>query len=315
MAKEERQKIRSEGCSGTSHGRVAAATVCVRDLEAVVASYEEHLRYRVAARGSVDADFATLWAAPLQLDRRWVLLGPASGAEVYLRVVEAGPELEPPAPLRTFGWAAMELTIEDADQLHRELLESPFTILGPPQELDFSDRIYPMQAAGVEGEVFYLNQVRGSLPDYDLPVARSFVDELFIAVLAAPDIEASLAFYSEQLGFERGNTYEIPYSLINNAFGLEPTRTHKLAMSCVGRHVNIEIDEYPAEAEARKASQGTLPAGMALVSLFVDSLEAVRAPFLGGVVRLPEPPYLGRRAAVCRGAAGELVELIEGLAR
>jgi catechol 2,3-dioxygenase-like lactoylglutathione lyase family enzyme len=283
----------------------------VRDLDRVVGSYEEHLRYRVTADGIVSADQAMLWAAPDQQDKRWVLLEPESGAEVYLRVVEGGPELEQPTPLGTYGWAAMELTIEDADRLHEELLESPFTILGPPQELDFSDRIYPMQAAGVEGEVFYLNQVRGSLPDYDLPVARSFVDELFIAVLAAPDIEASLAFYSEELGFERGNTYEIPYSLINNAFGFEPTRTHKLAMSCVGRHVNIEIDEYPAEAEARKVPEGTLPPGMALVSLFVDALEDVRAPLLGPVVRPAEPPYLGRRAAVCRGAAGELIELIE----
>jgi catechol 2,3-dioxygenase-like lactoylglutathione lyase family enzyme len=287
----------------------------VRDLEAVVASYEEHLRYRVTAEGTVGADLAVLWAAPRQRDRRWVLLGPASGAEAYLRVVEGGPDLEQLPPLKTYGWAAMELTIEDADQLHQELLESLFTILGLPQELDFSDRIYPMQAAGLEGEVFYFNQVRGSLPDYDLPVARSFVDELFIAVLAAPDIETSLAFYSEELGFERGNTYEIPYSLINNAFGFEPTRTHKLAMSCVGRRVNIEIDEYPAEAEARRVPEGTLPPGMALVTLLVDSLEDVRAPFLGPVVRLEEPPYVGRRAAVCRGAAGELVELVEDSGR
>jgi catechol 2,3-dioxygenase-like lactoylglutathione lyase family enzyme len=287
----------------------------VRDLEAVVASYEEHLRYRVTAEGRVGTDLAMLWAAPRQQEKRWVLLAPESGSEVYLRVVEGGPELEQLAPLTTYGWAAMELTIEDADRLHQELLESPFTILGPPQELDFSDRIYPMQAAGVEGEVFYFNQVRGSLPDYDLPVARSVVDELFIAVLAAPDMEASLAFYSEELGFERGNTYEIPYSLINNAFGFEPARTHKLAMSCVGRRVNIEIDEYPAEAEARKVPDGTLPPGMALVTLLVDSLEDVRAPFLGPVVRPAAPPYLGRRAAVCRGATGELVELIEDSGR
>jgi hypothetical protein len=54
-----------------------------------------------------------------------------------------------------------------------------------------------------------------------------------------------------------------------------------------------------------------LPAGMAMVSFAVESLE----PFLSRFVAPPRvlygPPYDGRRAGVMRGPDGEHIELIE----
>ena len=295
----------------TRPGEVGGATVTVRDLEESVAAYGAFLGMSCLRREAVEEELATYWRSPATAGRPSALLLPRSGAEVPLRLVELPEALEGFRPLSTFGWAALEINVEDADSLARKLADSPFRILGPPKELEFTDRIYPMQVVGPSGEVLYLNEVRGPLPDFDLPVARSFVDRIFIVVLAVPHLEEALAFYERVLGYGRGNEYEIPYSVINQAFSFPADRRHKLAMACVGRRVNVEVDQYPAETVERRAFRDLLPGGIASVALAVESLAQAPRGLLGPVHRWPEPPYHGRPSAVCRGTAGELVELVE----
>ena len=50
---------------------------------------------------------------------------------------------------------------------------------------------------------------------------------------------------------------------------------------------------------------------MAMVSFTVPDLDAVRGEFLAPPQVVDAAPYGGRRVAVLRGAAGELVELVE----
>lgn len=295
-----------------AHGRILCATVTTAEVGRQAELYEQALGYRVVTEGVVDGALAHSWGAEAQEGRPFALLGPASSAEVFVRFVEAP---EPPTevrPLTSYGWAAIEISVQDADRLYESLVGGPFEILGPPRELDFSDRIYPMQVAGPSGEVLFLNEVRGSLPDFDLPVAESFVDRIFIVVLAAPELEAALDFYQSALGFERGNRYEIAYAVINQAFGMDPDRRHRLAMTCVGRRVNLEVDQYPAETVERPGREGFLPPGIAAVTLEVTDLDDLAAPLQAPPVVRPEAPYAGRRTACCYGAAGELVELVEG---
>ena len=72
----------------------------------------------------------------------------------------------------------------------------------------------------------------------------------------------------------------------------------------------VEINQLGV-AKARPPSDGLFPAGIAIVSFMVDNLDniglrpisAAAAP--GGVL------YGDRRVAACRGAAGELLELVE----
>jgi hypothetical protein len=72
-----------------------------------------------------------------------------------------------------------------------------------------------------------------------------------------------------------------------------------------------EIDQYPATAIQRNAVPGELPPGNAMVTFITARLEAVKAPFLAPPARRDGALYAGRRTAVVRGAAGELIELIE----
>jgi hypothetical protein len=241
---------------------------------------------------------------------RQVIMGPESGSQVYIRIVENDdmPDYE---PLKTFGWNAIEITVSDVEALHENLKQSPFDIIGVPTYLDFSDKIYPMQAVGLANEAFYLNQVRGDLPDYDLPMARSFVDHTFIMVLATPDMNDAIKFYVDNFGWAQGNEYFVKYSVINTAYDLPEETPHYLSMTCVGRIVNNEIDQYPDATIDRACADNKLAPAIAMTSFIVKDMDRVKADLISAPIRIDMAPYNGRRSACCVGNAGELIELIE----
>ena len=160
--------------------------------------------------------------------------------------------------------------------------------------------------------MLYLNQVlKAGMAGLDLPMTTARVDHMFIAVLAAPDRAAAVAFHRDVLGFAEGETWSIPYSVINASFGLPADTITAMTMTQTGRMPASEIDQYPAAAVPRPVTPGELPPGNAMVSFIIASLDAIAAPFLAPPVRRQGPLYAGRRTAVVTGAAGELIELIE----
>ncbi|MBZ0166551.1 MAG: hypothetical protein K8I00_07060, partial [Candidatus Omnitrophica bacterium] len=224
-------------CRQDGEGRIKVATVSAPDINQTCQSYQDYFTYKVIHEGSVSEQQATAWGAPKMAGKRQILMGPESGTKVYIRLVE-NTDLPDYQYLKTFGWNAIEITVTDVEALNENLKTSPFKIIGDPTYLDFSDKIYPMQAVGLANEVFYLNQVRGDLPDYDLPMARSFVDQIFIMILATPDMQKSVDFYKNNFGWSQGNTYNVQYSVINDAFDLPEETPHYLSMTCNGRIVN-----------------------------------------------------------------------------
>jgi hypothetical protein len=297
-------------CRTDGEGRIKMATISAPDVGACEDAYSRHLGYELIERGTVDETLAASWGTPRQAGSHYLVMGPASGTQVFVRFVESEPVREF-VPLRSYGWAALEITVQDADRLNEQLKGSPFEIIGEPTRMDFNDAIYPMQVVGPAGDVLYLNQVNASLPDFDLPLARSLVDHIFITILAAPDMQKGVDFYKAGFGWGQGNSYEIPYSVINNAFGFPAERAHKLTMNCVGRIVNNEVDQYPSETIVRPCNPGMLPPGVSMVSFITESLEKAKVEFLTAPIRMAGQPYDGRRSATCVGAAGELAELIE----
>lgn len=296
--------------NGDTEGRIKMATVSAPDIDATLKSYQDHFGYKVIEDSTVTEDQANSWGTPKMAGRRQIITGPESGAEVYIRLVQNDdvPEYE---YLRSYGWNAIEITVTDADLLHEKLKNSPFEIIGEPTEFDFSDAIYPMQAVGLSKELFYLNQVRGDLPAYDLPRAKSFVDHIFIMILATPDVKQAVQFYVDAFGWSEGNTFHIPYSVINNAFGLPEETKHFLSMSCNGRVVNNEIDQYPDDTIIRPRNDGMLEPGIAMTTYMVEDLDNIKVPLLTNPTVLNTVGYDGRRSGCCIGSAGELIELIE----
>jgi len=297
-------------CREDGEGRIKVATVSAPDLDGACKSYQDFFSYHIIDQGTVSQELANAWGTSKMAGKRYITMGPESGSQVYIRLVE-----NDPAPdykyLKTYGWNAIEITVTDVEALNEKLKNSPFDIIGDPAYLDFSDKIYPMQAVGLADEVFYLNQVRGDLPDYDLPMARSFVDQIFIMILATPDMQKTVDFYRDNLGWSQGNTYNVKYSVINDVFDLPEETPHYLSMTCVGRIVNNEIDQYPDSTVERDCADDMLAPGIAMTSYIVEDLDKVKAPFIAAPITLEMAPYEGRRSACCIGAAGELIELIE----
>jgi len=300
----------SQDCRQDGEGRIKCATVSATDVGAVMDSYRDFFGYKLVEDRLVSKSQAKSWGTPEMAGCRQVVMAPDSGAQVFIRIVE-NDDMPDYQPLKSYGWNAIEITVRDVEALHENLKKAPFDIIGVPTWLDFSDKIYPMQAVGAANEVFYLNQVRGNLPDYDLPMARSFVDQVFIMILATPDMDDAIKFYTENFGWNQGNAYFVKYSTINDAFDLPEETPHHLSMTCVDRIVNNEVDQYPPETVERPCAPGRLAPGIAMTSFIVEDIDRVTAKMISDPVRIDIAPYNGRRSACCIGNAGELIEVIE----
>ncbi len=283
---------------------ILAVTICAEDLAVVEAAYTNYLHYRVVERGTVSAALAAHWHAPAMTGRAWLLLQPASGASVYLRFVQQA-NVPGYVPLKSFGWNATELLVQDPDALAEWLAASPFHIVGPPRNLSSNDNIRALQVLGPANELLYLTRVEPGGTDFKLGSAVSAVDHVFIVVCGNPELEAARSFYSTRLQMEVTPSIGVRMSVLSKAHGQDPETLHPLAVVMLRATGLIELDQYPPQAVVRPQRAGELPPGLAMVSFVVDSLAGFAATVL------PEAPYHGRRAAMLRGAAGELIELIE----
>ena len=287
-----------------------AATLTTPDVAAAQARYAEWLDYALAEDGQISDDLAASWGTPASSGRPYAVMRPASGADVFLRFVEG----EIPAdyqPLRTFGWAAIEICVQDTLKVAERMGRSPFEIIGPPKELDGLPAIFPMQVKGPDQEIVYLTQIRSDLPAYDLPRAQSLIDKLFILVLACSDMDASMRWFDATLGIGAGREMEIVYSMLNQAFALPADTRHRLATGIHGRDCFLEFDQYPDEATLRPGRQDALMPGVALVTLSHPSIDSLSGPWITPPKVREGPVYGGRRAGTLRAPDGTLVEIVE----
>lgn len=292
------------------HGRIVGGVISTPDLTGAIADYNGRLGLNLVEQGTLDADLAASWGTPKSAGARYALLQPSSGAHCFLRLVE-GPLPADFTPTRTYGWAAYELTVQDVFGWPDRLAGSGFDIVGPPKALEGLPYFIPMQVTGRGREMIYLNQVAENTPTSDLPLAGSLTDHIFIVILATPDRQASLNWFERALKLDISSSYTLAYSMINNAFDLGSDYRTTITMVQKDRLPIIEVDDYPAAATVRQGDPEMLPPGNALVTLAVDSLDAVDAPFLTPPVHRHGPLYGGRRAATVIGFAGERIELLE----
>lgn len=298
--------------SGTiPHGTILGGLSTVPDLEVALSAYRGVLGLELVEQGTLGADLAHSWGAPASAGARYAMLRPVSGAPCCLRLVEQ-PTHPGFVPTTTYGWAAFELSVQDVFGWPERLAGSALEVVGPPKTIiGIEPAFIPMQVLGPGREMLYLNEVLADMPRIDLPRAASPVDKAFIVILAAPDRARAVAWYAAALGFEPGDEFTISYTMINRAFGLGGDHLTTLTMVKAGRLPVVEIDDYPAAATARAGHPGMLPSGNALVTLAVTDLGACKCDWIAEPAVRDGALYEGRRSATTRGAAGELVELVE----
>ncbi len=276
-------------------------------FEACVAAYVDFLSMRVVESDRLDAALANLWSAPGLAGARYAVL--VSESEIpWIRVIE-DVSIQSVVPFKQQGWMSLEVAVQDVDRLATELKGSPFETCRPPADLDVSEDIRAMQVIGPAGEVLYLTQVKKAVPPFEIPMAGCRVDRLFIPVMCCTDRDAALEFY-QRFPNCRGFRFETTVTSVNTAYGYDLDRKHAVTAVQLAGNTMIEIDQIDAAAP-RPCYDGRLPPGIGIIGFEVDSLDGLGVDFLSPPITLQVQPYLGRRAACCRGAGGELVELIE----
>jgi catechol 2,3-dioxygenase-like lactoylglutathione lyase family enzyme len=288
---------------------IVAVTLVVPDLDAVESAYQRVLRYQTVERGRLPSEAAAAWGAEELSGRPYVVLRPESGEPVYLRLVKG----KAPArlALRTLGWNATEILVEDPEELARRLGDSPFRVIGPPAPLDVNPAVVAMQALGPAGELLYFTRIPPGRSKFNLGSALSFVDRVFIVVLGVHDVRRTLDFYAGTFGATVTDPAPSRIGVLAQAWGLPPERTFPLAIVRLPERFLIEVDEYPAGAASPEPGPGGVPGGMAMVSFAVPSLAPLAARLLAEPRVAKAMPYDGRRMGVMRGPSGELIELIE----
>jgi hypothetical protein len=286
-------------------GAIRAVTHTVPNLESIEQAYTRGLGYRAVDRGSVPAAVAHAWRAPAVAGRAYLTLEPESGEAVHLRFIEC-PAAAGWRALTTHGWNATELVVEDVDALAARLGGSgAFRLIGAPRSLTRFPTIRAMQVLGPAGECLYLTQI-GAGTTLQLAVARSFVGRVFIVVAGGSDLEAMFAVYA---GFANAIDPPVatPVAVISQANGLPVETLHRHGLVKLPGGSLIELDAYPAVTRPRATAPGELPPGMAIVTFTCDGLRrgARAAPVAAGLLR-----GVGV-GAMLKGAAGELIELVE----
>lgn len=291
-----------------------AATLTVAVLDRSLTLYRDWLDHRVVERGVVTAALAAAWGAPGTEGKPFATLQPESGAPVFLRFVEDEPHPDY-EPLKTYGWAAIEICVSDVLKVDERMKRSPFEIIGPPRELDGMPAIFPMQVKGPDQEIVYLTEIRDDLPMYDLPRAVSLIDRQFIQVLACSDLKGALRWASEVLGLDFGREIVMVYTMLANAFGVPHARKFTIATLTHARDVFFEFDQLPPAAGPRPGWKGRLPQGVAISTLLMPDFDARVATAQEWLIAAPAahdgPLYDGRRAATLRGPDGTLFEIVE----
>lgn len=288
-----------------------AATLTVADLDAAVDLYRQWLDYALVETGLIASDLAASWSAPGSAGKRYAVLAPASGTDAYLRFIEDAP-VAGYAPLRTFGWAAIEICNQDVMAVNERMLRSPFEIIGPPRTIEgLPPIIHPMQVKGPDQEIVYLTEIRPEALAAGLPSPQAFIDRLFILVMACSDMEASARWFTGHLKLTLGEPTSIVYSMINKAFELPADIRHTFAMGGHDGDVFIEFDQYPDGAVPRPRHEGRLPPGVALCTLKHPDFDAITAPWITPPVRREGALYGGGRVGAIAGPDGTLIEVVE----
>ena len=249
--------------------------VLAHNLALTQEAYEDYLGYRSVDAGVMSAELAAAIDRPELAARRFVTMMPRSGPQVGLRLVEG--DTSGYVPMKRVGWSAIELLVQDPEQLESELPGSAFRHLQGPDFLTEQKNILAMQVTGPNQELFYLTHMIDPSKSFLRPQpSPEPVGHTFIMVMGSPDLEASLAFWRRYFG--NGIVGPIPYRIgvLSDAYDLPGETLHPLALVSMSDGYGIEIDQYPDEATAVPAPEDER-GGVILVSLSVDP-EGLKAP-------------------------------------
>lgn len=288
-----------------------AATVTVSDLARTIRLYAKYFDYAMVEQGEIGEALAKSWHADNSAGCAYAVMQPSSGADIFLRFVEQRP-VEGFKALRSYGWNAIEICVQDVMAVNARMLDSPFEIIGLPNKIPGLDAIHPMQVKGPDEEIVYLTQINDDLPEYNLPRAGSLIDKLFILVMGSSDMDRAAAWMQTCCGLAFGREMEIPYTMIAKAYGTPLDALHRICTMIHDKDVFLELDQYPDEAVQRPRHDGMLVPGCAIGTLYQPDFDSLPGPWLTAPIKREGVIYKGKRVGVLQDPDGTLIEMVEG---
>jgi catechol 2,3-dioxygenase-like lactoylglutathione lyase family enzyme len=292
--------------------RIRIATLNVPDMKSVSDWYKTWFDYVVADEGRIDAGLAQSWGAAGMTGKPFTLLSSKGSPDVHIRVVQGDPA---PVfnPRTTYGWGSLEFIVSDLDALHKKLKAGGIGIFREPASLGgLFASIHAMQIYGPMNMSHNLAVDTGDPAKSNLPVAKSLADRIFLIGVNGPSLKALSDFYVQTFQMSKGPDYDYPIPVLAEALNMP--KDHKFALTLVRsaqKGNTIELHDLPPPGGPRAQVPGQLPPGVGVVSFGVKNLDAVKADYLTPPALRAGKAYNGRRAATMKGAAGELIELIE----
>lgn len=289
----------------------AAVTFSVSAYDASVAAAQSALGYQLVEESTVTAAQAGLWGAPKMAGQRLALLEPQSGPATYIRYIES-PSSAAFEPLKTYGWNAAELHVQDVQGIAKKLDGGPYTIMGGPTDLMNNGAVVAMQICGPSNEMFYLAEINNERMRHVYGQAHTPIDRVFMAILGSREHEETRKFYSPFSNVTKAR--RSPLRILASAHGLDPETTKfQVCAAAFESQCRIEIDGYPHSAAMRETPQGEIPPGLAMASIYVSALDDLLSSAQTQRHALGGPPYNAHQAMMMRGPSGEWLELIEAI--
>jgi len=135
--------------------------------------------------------------------------------------------------------------------------------------------------------------------------------------ITVSNLERSLAFWCDVLGFELSHTAHQKGELAQEITGVEGAELKLAVLNAPGDH-KIELLEYLAPADRKRANLRPCEVGFVHVALLVDDLDVVLERIAtsgwkaaGKPQRLQSGPNAGKRVAYVRDPDGTTIEFME----
>ena len=297
---------------------IAAGTIAVPNVAAMVDAYRHGFGYVEHWRGRVPAATAEFWGVPAMADREAAVVGPSELNNGLIRFVELGDQFRQIPPHTTLGWATLEIRVRAVDDMVGQLAGLPFTRTGGPRDLKWGSAPATLRAAqfrGPSGEPLIFTQ--------DLQIDRSSligsknVGGIFLQTLIAGPYIKTRDFYLKTLAMQLSLEVGVPRVNAADALGVDNSGLYKMAAVRAPQYCSIQIDEFPDMTPKRPSVPGYFPSGLCMCTFSVQDLDLVAVTLRQAGVSFAQmdsnsiPPFVGGRTIACRGHSGEFVEFIE----
>lgn len=264
-------------------GPIREVVVVVPDLPAAIDRYSDGLGYRVAGEEPVDPIRASGWNAPGLAEKVSVLMSaPNDPRPGHVRLVHDA-TCRPSAPLSRCGWTALEILVADAERAMARAQAAGAKVLIPPRPVGRGGLLRAAQIEGVSGELWYLTEVIGAPPGFDLPRPVADVGPVFISVLTTSQLEATRAHLERLTHGRRVTDHHLAVGVVNAVHGLAEETLHRVSTIQLSGQSAIEVDQHHWPTPMVARSEQMIAGGVLSVVVVSSCSGAARIVPIEGV--------------------------------